>query len=552
MTTMTRRQILATAGAAGVAAVTAGALAGCDSDDSEGTGDLSGKRAGAMDDYGVGKQFKATEALTFPIMLLSNQAYPYKKEWLFFSELTSRTNVTLEPTVIPGSDYNQKRSVMISGGDAPLIIPKTYHPDEEQYIASGAILPVSDYIDYMPNFKDKIAKWNLGGDLDQWRQEDGKFYLLPGVHEDVWIDYSVAVRTDILTKLNLSVPKTWDDLTGVLRKMREAYPNNYPFSDRWSTPPLPGANNLLSIVSQNYGAWAGWAWLPTTWDAATSKFQFSGATESYKQTLTYLNGLVKEKLLDPESFTQTDDAARQKFATGKSFVISCNAQTLVNEARLDIAKIPGATVIKIPQPMGPLGAVKQGTRLENGIMISSKAKDSKNFVALLQFIDWLWYSDEGQMFAKWGVQGTTYTGSYATNDFKLNSDITWAGINPGAPKSLQVEYGFANGVFAYGGSTVHLESQFSDEEKEFQKVMTARRTLEQPPPHPLNADEREQASLWETGLKDHTFQNTLKFILGQRPLSDWDAYVAELKAKNMDQYVTMVNGAYERYKKAHG
>ena len=39
-------------------------------------------------------------------------------------------------------------------------------------------------------------------------------------------------------------------------------------------------------------------------------------------------------------------------------------------------------------------------------MISKKARDSKNFVAMMQFIDWLWYSDAGQEFAKWGVEGT--------------------------------------------------------------------------------------------------------------------------------------------------
>jgi len=546
---LTRRTVLAgAAGAAGVAALT---LAGCDSDDSD-SGDLSSKRAGAMDKYDVGDQFKATEAVTFPIMLLSNEAYPYKKEWPFWSELTKRTNVTLEPTVVPRSDYNQKRSVMVSSGDAPLIIPKTYHPDEEQYIAGGAILPVSDYLDLMPNFKAKIAKWNLQDDLNTWRQDDGKFYLLPGIHEDVWLDYSLAVRTDVLQKLNIQIPKTWDDVAGMLRTMKNAHPDIFPFSDRWSTPPQPGANNLIGILSEAYGTYGGWDYQGTYFDTASGKFVFSGAMDQYKQELTFLNGLVKEKLLDPESFTQVDENARQKFANGKSFVISCNATTLANEARIDIAKIPGATVMKIPRPIGPMGATKRGTRLENGIMISKKALDSKNFVAMMQFIDWLWYSDEGQMFAKWGIQGTTYTGSYATGDFKLSPDVKWAGMNPTATKNLQADYWFFNGVFAYGGSTQHLESQFTDEEKAFQKEETARRTLPVQPPHPLNAEEREQATLWESGLKDHVFQQSLKFALGQRPLSDWDAYVNELKAKNMDKYVELVNGAYERFKKNHG
>jgi putative aldouronate transport system substrate-binding protein len=549
MTRLTRRQMLAAAGAA-----TTAALAGCGSSGSKGQ-TLSNNKDGAMDKYGVGDQFKATKGLSFPIMVLSNAAYPYKADWLFWSELTKRTNVTLQPTVLPGSDYNTKRSVMISAGNAPLIIPKTYHPDEEAYIAGGAILPVSDYIDLMPNFKDKIKKWNLQGDLDQNREADGKFYLLPGIHEDVWVDYSFAVRTDILQKLNLSAPQTWDDFTSMLRAMKPlAAP--YPFSDKWSTGTTvasPGANSLVSVLGSTYNLFTGWSYQHSAWNSDTSKFEYTGATDRYKQVLTYLNQLVSEKLLDPESFTQTDDQARAKFANGKSFVISASAQTLQNECKKDIAKIPGATVVKIPVPMGPIGAAKMGIRTENGVMISAKAKDRKDFVALMQFVDWLWYSDAGQMFAKWGVQGTTYTGSVDDGTFKLADDVYWAGINAGkGTKNLQVVYGFFNGVFAYGGSTKFLDTQFPPEELEFQKAMNARKVLPLAPPHPLDEGQREKATLMETKLKDYVNQQSLKFILGQRPLSEWDKYVTELKGLQMQDYVDMVNKAHEDYKKNHG
>lgn len=551
MQQVSRRQLLAVAGAAAGAATLG--LAGCGSDKgSSGSQDYAKNKDGAMEKYGVGDQFKATTALTLPIMMLSNPAYPYNKDWLFFQELTKRTNVTFDATVIPYADYNQKRGVMVSAGNAPFIIPKTYHPDEEAFIASGAILPVSDYVDLMPNFSDQVQKWNLAGDLDQLREADGKYYLLPGLHEDVWLDYSLMVRTDILTALNLQVPKTWDDVYTMLKAMKAAHPDVYPLSDRWSTPPNPGANNLIAMVGAAYGPMAGWDYQATSWDASAGKFVLTGAMDQYRQVIEYLNKLVNEKLIDPQSFTQTDDQARQKFATGKSFVMSCNAQTLVNEARLDLAKISGATVVKIPRPTGPLGDVKRGTRTEAGIMISAKARDSKNFVAMMQFIDWLWYSPEGKLFAKWGVQGTTYTGSIDDGSFKLAPNVKWAGLNPTAPKSLQVDYGFFNGVFVYGGSTKLLNTQFPPEEVEFQNVMAARKTLPLDPPHPLNADEREQATLWDQAIHDYVNQQTLKFILGQRPLSEWDKYVAELKGKNADQYLDTVNKAYDRYKQQHG
>jgi len=542
MAHLSRRQLLAAAGAA--AAVS---MAGCSDDD--GTGGLDDSRAGAMDGFKAGDQFKATEPLTFSIMMLSNQAYPFKENWPFWAELTKRTNVTLRATAVPGSDYNQKRSVVVSAGQAPMIIPKTYHPDEEAFIAGGAIVPVSDYVELMPHYQDKVRRWNLQGNLESYYQQDGKYYLLPGLHENVWQDYSLAMRTDVLTKLGLAVPATWDELTTTLRELRKAYPDRYPFSDRWSTPPSPGANNLLGILSDSYGTKAGWAWNPAYWDAAAGKFVFSGAMDQYRQIVQYLATLVSEKLLDPESFTQTDDSAKQKFANGKSFVISCNAQTLVSECRKDIAKIPGATVAKIPLPTGPMGATLPGeSRLENGLMISKKARESKNFVAMMQFIDWLWYSDDGLMFSKWGIAGDTYTGDVDDGTFKLSPQVKWGGLNPGAPKELQVDYGYFNGVFAYGGSTAMLNSQFSDEEKQFQALMNKRTPRPVGPPHPLSPDEREQVTLWEAALEDHVNQQTLRFILGQRPLSEWDAYVGELKTKGMDKYLDLANKAYQRFK----
>ncbi|WBB50609.1 extracellular solute-binding protein [Verrucosispora sp. WMMA2044] len=522
-----------------------GSVTAC-GDDSSDSEDLSENRAGAMENYAVGTQFKATEPLSFSVLYNNHPNYPLKEDWLFWTELKSRTNVSLEKVAVPLSDYNQKRSLLIGAGDAPLLIPKTYPPDVHAYVSSGAILPVSDYLDLMPNFKDKIEKWNLKAEMDTLRQQDGKFYLLPGLHEKPWHEYSLAVRTDILEELNLQVPKTWDEVYTMLKAMKAAYPDVYPFSDRFSQPNPAG--NLLNMLAVSYGLQgAGWNFQHVTWNDQAQQFEYTGATEQYKQMLQYLNKLVSEKLLDPESFTQTDDLARQKLANSKSFVISSNAQTLVNDYRPDLAATnPKAKITKIPLPIGPAGEINPASRLENGMMISSKARDSKNFVAMMQFVDWLWYSDEGQEFAKWGVEGTTFVKD-ATGKKTLAPDVDMIGLNPGAPKHLQKDFGFGNGVFAYGGKPELVQAFFSPEEQEFQQVMNARAPKSPPPPYPLNDEEREQVSLWETPLKDHVYQATLQFVLGQRDFAEWDAYVAELKSKNMDAYLELVNEAHKRY-----
>jgi putative aldouronate transport system substrate-binding protein len=154
-------------------------------------------------------------------------------------------------------------------------------------------------------------------------------------------------------------------------------------------------------------------------------------------------------------------------------------------------------------------------------------------------------------FARWGIEGTTFTKD-ASGKRTLNPGVDFLGLNPKAPKHLQKDFGFQNGVFAYGGSPDLVRGFFSPEELEFQKVMDARPPRVVPPPAPLTDEEREQVSLWETPLKDFVTQNTLKFALGQRPLTEWDAYVAELKAKNSEQYIDVVNKAYERFQKNNG
>ncbi|MEV0161389.1 ABC transporter substrate-binding protein [Nonomuraea fuscirosea] len=536
----------------GLSAFASLALTACGSDSEAPAkgADMSANKAGAMASYGVGQQFKATEPVSFSMLYNNHPFYPIKNDWLFWQELTKRTNVTITPTTVPLSDYEKKRSLIIGAGDAPLIIPKTYHPQEEAFVASGAVLPVSDYFELMPNFKDRVAKWQLQPELNSIMQSDGRVYLLPGLHENVWVDYSFAVRTDILDKLKIEIPKTLDDFYAMLKAMKAEYPDLYPMTDRWGVP-TPGGN-IIKLIAQAYGTKGGWEYQHAMWDVTAGKWAYTGAMPQYKQTLEYLNKLVKEKLLDPESFTQQDDAAKQKFVSGKSFVISTNAQSLINDYRGPLTEnIPEAKIVKIPVPLGPIGEYKIATRLENGIMISKKATESKNFVAMMQFIDWLWYSDAGQEFGKWGVEGTTFTKD-ASGKYKLAKDVDFVGLNAGAPKHLQKDFGFGNGVFAYGGPTALLESTFSDEELEFQKVMNTRKPWPVEPAAPFTEEEREQASLWETPLKDHVTQNTLKFILGERDLSEWDAYVKELEAKNSTSYLNLVNTAYERFKKEHG
>ncbi|GFH42061.1 sugar ABC transporter substrate-binding protein [Lactococcus hodotermopsidis] len=507
----------------------------------------------AMDTFEVGDQFKATEEFSVDILYRDHPNYPWEDDWLFNTELKKLTNVSVKPVVTPMSDLEQKRSLMISSGDAPTIMTNTNAGQEAQFVASGQILAVSDYLEYMPNFSAHMDDWGLADSIDSIRQKDGKFYMLPMMFETPNPDYSLAIRKDIFDKEGIEVPETWDDLKAALKTLKAKYPDNLLYSDRWSM------NATLNWTGTEFDTAAGWGYNGNKFDEKADKYVYQGATDEYKELVTFFAGMVSEGLIDKESFTQDDPTAVEKFVNGKSFVIGTNAQEMVGMTdTMDQSIGKGKyEVVRIMLPAGPAGRVIDAKRInENGMMISAKIKENPNFKAILQFIDWLWFSENGQLFARWGVEGTTYTTEGDPKNggkIVLAKDVNTRGLNPEGTKDLQKDFGFGNGVFAHGNATWLVNSIYNDTDKAWVEAMVAGSEYAAVnPPAPLDDLDAEELAIISTNLKDTVDQETLKFILGQRPLSDWDKYVKDLESKEMKKWEEKTNAAYKEYKEKYG
>lgn len=541
-TQLTRRHVLGL----GLAGITVGLLAGCSSDDSSTDKNaFSGKKKGAMSSLSVNEQFKATAPLTISMLFQDNPAYPEKSSWALWDDITKKTNVTLKPTIVPFADYDEKRSLLINSGNAPTIIAKTYPGSETQFVGGGAIIAASDYTKYMPNFTDKVKKWNLEPDLAGVRQADGKFYVFPGLHQTIFVDYTLAARTDVLKDDGLDVPTTYSEFRSVLKQLKKKHPDvQYPLSERFD------GNNILGLACTAYGtSGLGWTSSLLYYDTDSKKFTFGPTSDQCKEVMQYFAGLIKDGLMDPESFTQSDDQAQAKFTTGKSFFISTNAQTLelykvAMDQNLGAGKYKAE---KIPNLVGPLGKVVGGSRLENGIMISSSATKEPWFEALLQFVDWLWYSDPAQAFVKWGIEGKTYKVEDGKYELLPGYKLTAYGLgDPNAKTDIRTDMGFECGNFAYAGTTKIVDSTMSDDELAWQKVMAAYKQLPPAPSVPYTPTQLQQATLQQTALQDAVNTASLDFMLGKQGFDQWDSYVSSLEQKGLQQYVDNANKYYEQ------
>ena len=147
--------------------------------------------------YEYGEHFHSDEPVTYTMFFNDNPAYPMNDKWInegVFKAIEEATNVHLELTVVDNSNYTDKVSLAVSSGISPYIIPKIY--TETAYVTGGGVVPVSDYVQYMPNYSNFVEEYNMQDDLATITQADGKYYRLPGLKETSLQDYTFLIRSE--------------------------------------------------------------------------------------------------------------------------------------------------------------------------------------------------------------------------------------------------------------------------------------------------------------------------------------------------------------------
>ncbi|MCR4696286.1 MAG: extracellular solute-binding protein [Lachnospiraceae bacterium] len=521
-------------------------------------------------DYTYGEHFYSETPVTYSMSFSDASWYPMTDQWKtegVFAKITEKTNVTLDITSIDSGDYNDKIGLMVNAGEAPFIIPKTY--DESKYVDGGAIVPISKWTEFMPNFTNFVETYDMQADLDTITRNDGNFYRLPGMHESPNQDYTFIIRKDLFDGAGVDVTKiekdwTYDDLYDALVKVK-AYmvkegickESDYIWSDLWcgQESGQGSGGNLLKIMGSAYGVPSGWAVGDCIqYDHDKDEWYLASTTENYKEFVTVANKFVAGGILDPETFTQDDSVATNKFYRGETAIMSVNrGQVAAFNAGLieGMGGKPYETYLVV-SPKGNNNYMAENSRLENGVMISKNAYDKlgeEEFIKMLRFVDWLFYSDEAYDLIKWGVEGETYkveNGQKVLCEGWYCSGLGYADPTPENEednKDMRLEYGYAGGNFWYGHRVDQRDDNLTPELQDLSKRIADYRDIRPLTPALASTpDENEQINLWKTPLVDNINTWTLNFVTGKKDINkEWDNYVKACDDANAQNLVKLYN-----------
>jgi len=476
----------------------------------------------------------AEEAPTVISMMYSDNAnYPLKEDWLVLQLIKEKCNVTFDFISIPESDYEVKRQTIFNSGELPDIVAKT-QPTKEQ-ITSGLLLPISQYIDQMPNYKAFTEKYGVDKYMDMFRQGDGEYYFLPikattaPLQEQQWL-----IRYDIFEKNNIAIPTTLDELADALLKLKELYPDSVGLTNRFTQ------GNLLRSLGQGFGIEAGWNLdQGVGYDREADNWYFTPTCDNYKAMLTYLNRLYTDGTLDPEWATLDTAVYEQYIVQGKTFVMMDWAQ---NKVRYNAAGVENDENYYVG-PIYPLSGLDGNyalgtiTPFTQYWCIAASAAEKPYFDKLLAFIDWC-YTDEAEMLLTFGVEGETY---------EKNADGYYAFIDPNNI-DYYAQYGVGNNCLDVRQNLDVILSTMKPSEAELFAKIAADGCYKMPNPScPFNDEELEELNLNVPAVVDYANQCLLKFVDGSMSIeNEWDTYVATMKDMGCERLAEIYNTAWAR------
>lgn len=450
----------------------------------------------------------------------------YPEDWPIYQWIKADTNVTVKP-VVPAGEYADALALTMASGDIPDVMYLRHYEDANEYGTQGAFVALNEHLDQMPNLK---KYWE---EYPQVKQKatasDGNVYLAVSEGMGYTNGRGWLIREDVLTQLGKKPPTTWDEMYEIAKAYKEQNPESYPLVWRRHV------KDVGYLLAPTFGA--GWDFYQ---DPKSGEVFYGPHSENYKNLLTELNRWYTEGLIPPDWLSMNTKVWTELMATNQS-IITPDYLGRVDYLNSEFANagLKGNMMWMAP-PQG-----KDGERWVGDFAVSNNGlavfANAKNLEASLKYVDFL-FSEKGAEVSSWGVEGESFEIVNGAKKY-IHADILDDLLE------VQTKYGLMT-LGAYGSvdSTASL-SIIPEEQRE-------RYTKNQDYEWPYNSawpafTEDERASmidLW-VNLEGFREQQYAQFIMGERPLSEFDDYVKEaIDDYQFEKIKAVFEKAYSRAK----
>ena len=326
-------------------------------------------------------------------------------------------NVKLDIEFPPINNYTDRLNIVMASGDMPDIIHIQNLGDGSytKWAEEGLVIPINDYLDKTPD----IVANTVQAQFDQVVvPSTGLMHAFVRPHAAN--SFCGVVRLDWLENVGLGIPSTLDEFTAVLEAFTFNDPdkngNNDTYGMSLTTLNPNDGNNNASIFLSAFDIRR--EFVPDE----NGKVNIMEAQPAYLEMMDYFREMYAKGVIDPEWYTNTGNAERDKFKAGKIGIDALSEKPVTlfeGDVLLGVTgAFPEAKLDMIMPLQNNGGGRTLGTNASiwGAYAISSNAKEVDRIV---EFINW-GFSEEGRMMMNVGVEGVTYDSMTLSNNVLAN------------------------------------------------------------------------------------------------------------------------------------
>ena len=467
--------------------------------------------------------------------------------------LEEKTNVHIEYETVPEAALTEKVNLSLASSE----IPDAYlscnidSASQVKYGKEGVFVDMAPMIEQYGYEIPKAYEANnlLPGAVTT---PDGEIFALAGVNECYHCLYCgrAWINQTWLDNLGLDYPETTEDFVNVLRAFKEQDANGN--GDPNDEIPMLGISGMWRASCYDFllGSFV-YNDFTDRLSVENGTVNYVANTEEFRNGLRFIRSLIEEELIDPVSLTITEDEAHVLtggdvatvgVATGMAYwnVLSAN-----DEEYIGLSPLEG--------PNGVRNAFVRATGIVSGqFAITNRAENPE---ILFRWAD-AQFSEEATYFSSWGPEGEGWEkapeGTLGING-KQALYVVLDGVNNTGAETIQ-NLAMPNIALANRTSDFRLGQAVGGDDKSEERLYEAASKYYYPyakeqtyPLMVMSAEDSAVVNEYKTAINAYVDEMISGFLAGNYDLDkDWDSYLSEFDALVLEDYLNVLQSAYDK------
>ena len=462
-----------------------------------------------------------------------------------WNELATRTGVNLVFTVVNPDTESEKFNLMVASNDLSDIISNAttlYTNGGEAAIADEILI---DHLPYLTEeLTPQICKLMEAypDAVPEALTESGWLAGMPqlSMQTETTQTFGPIIRKDWLDDLGLDIPETYDELHDVLKAFQEKKGADAALLLNYAAT---GINNGLV---QGYGinGLVADAAISEPFYQVNDTVMYGPIQPEFKEYLTMIHDWYSEGLVwqDFMSYTDFQNPPTDVILADRAGVFYGEVTYIATLE--DASNTEGFELVAIPDLVRSSGdqipfKEERAYAASTPWSISTQCDCPE---LLMQWCNYM-YTDEGALLCNYGIEGESF--NYDENHVPVFTDLVLNNPDMSTTVALFM-YCLDRGPF-YRDET-REQSGYTQAQKEASSIWQSNQEVGRGiGSTSLNTEESDHVNQFYGDIKTYIEQSVLEFVIGNRDLAEFDAYVEHIEGMNIDDVTACYQDAYQRY-----